>query len=77
MVMAKDAPDCPPPKTLREYLQVLKIDDAWWFMFFYSVTFGGFVGLSSFLPLFLRDQQGLAASSAGVLTAAYEELSAR
>ena len=26
--------------------------------------------LSSFLPLFLRDQQGLAASSAGVLTAA-------
>ncbi len=42
----------------------------WWFCLFYSVTFGGYVGLSSFLPLFLRDQQGLAASSAGVLTAA-------
>ena len=29
--------------------------DTWWFCFFYSVTFGGYVGLSSFLPIFMRD----------------------
>ena len=28
-------------------LAVLKDKDAWWFMFFYAVTFGGFVGLPS------------------------------
>ena len=49
---------------------MLREADLWWFCLFYSVTFGGYVGLSSFLPLFLRDQQGLAASTAGLLTAA-------
>ena len=29
--------------------QVLKTGDAWWFMLFYGVTFGGFVGLSAFV----------------------------
>jgi NNP family nitrate/nitrite transporter-like MFS transporter len=47
MTLAKDAPDCPPAKTLAEFAAVLKDRDAWWFMFFYSVTFGGFVGLAS------------------------------
>ena len=32
------------PRAWPEYLTVLRIGDAWWFMFFYSVTFGGFVG---------------------------------
>ena len=51
-VVAKDAPDAPPPKTLAEYLKVLKDKDAWWFMFFYSVTFGGFVRLASSLVIY-------------------------
>ena len=42
---AKDSPECPPTKSLHQYLNVLKDKDAWWFMLFYSVTFGGFVGL--------------------------------
>src|SRR5688572_8934795 len=33
MVMAKDSPDAPPPKSFKEYLSVLKEGDAWWFMF--------------------------------------------
>jgi NNP family nitrate/nitrite transporter-like MFS transporter len=41
----------------------------WWFCLFYSVTFGGYVGLSSFLPLLLRDQYGLATLTAGYATA--------
>ncbi|MGH7235226.1 MAG: MFS transporter [Nitrospiraceae bacterium] len=35
----------------------------------YAVTFGGFVGLSSFLPIFFHDQYGLDPVSAGTMTA--------
>ncbi|WP_376795983.1 nitrate/nitrite transporter [Thermogemmatispora sp.] len=48
---------------------VLASADLWWFCFFYSITFGGFVGLSTFLPLFLHNQYGLSAVNAGLLTA--------
>ncbi len=56
LAIAKDGPDCPPPKALPDYLNVLRIGDAWWLMFFYSVTFGGFVGLSSSLTIYFNDQ---------------------
>ena len=69
-IMAKDSPECPPPKPLTEYLKVLRDKDAWWFMFFYSVTFGGFVGLASSLTIYFNDQYGLAPVTAGYLTAA-------
>ena len=67
---AKDAPECPPPKSLAEYLKVLQDADAWWFMFFYSVTFGGFVGLASSLTIYFNIQYGLDAKTAGFFTAA-------
>ncbi|NMQ28841.1 NarK/NasA family nitrate transporter [Candidatus Accumulibacter phosphatis] len=70
MIAAKDAPECPPPKSLAEYLKVLKDSDAWWFMFFYSVTFGGFVGLASSLTIYFNIQYGLDAKTAGFFTAA-------
>jgi NNP family nitrate/nitrite transporter-like MFS transporter len=70
LVVAKDAPECPPPKTMAEYLKVLKDRDAWWFMFFYSVTFGGFVGLASSLTIYFNTQYGLDARMAGYFTAA-------
>ena len=63
LVMAKDSPDAPPPKSFKEYLAVLREVDAWWFMFFYSVTFGGFVGLASSLTIYFNDQYGLTQSS--------------
>ena len=68
-VFAKDAPDCPPPKSLNQYLHVLKDKDAWWFMFFYSVTFGGFVGLASSLVIYFNTQYGLDPKMAGFFTA--------
>ena len=40
-----------------------------WLCFFYGVTFGGFVGFSSFLPIFFHDQYGLGMVAAGTLTA--------
>ena len=70
LVMAKDAPNAPPAKTLAEYMAVLKDKDAWWFMFFYSVTFGGFVGLASSLVIYFNTQYGLDPKVAGLFTAA-------
>src|SRR3546814_20890073 len=55
LVMAKDAPGAPAPKKLIDYFQPLKTADAWWLMAFYSVTFGGFVGLAASLPLYFTD----------------------
>ena len=70
LVVARDAPDCPPPKSLHQYLNVLRDRDAWWFMFFYFVTFGGFVGLAASLTIYFNDQYGLAPVHAGYFTAA-------
>ncbi|MBL8460566.1 nitrate/nitrite transporter [Zoogloea sp.] len=70
MAIAKDAPECPPAKSLSEYLKVLKDKDSWWFMFFYSVTFGGFVGLASSLTIYFNTQYGLDPKMAGFFTAA-------
>jgi NNP family nitrate/nitrite transporter-like MFS transporter len=67
---AKDSPECPAPQPFASYVTVLRDRDAWWFMFFYSVTFGGFVGLSSSLPIYFNDQYGLDAVVAGYFTAA-------
>lgn len=69
VVLAKDSPNCPPPKRFSDYLAVLKHKDAWWFMFFYSVTFGGFVGLASSLTIYFNEQYGLAPTIAGYFTA--------
>ncbi len=69
-VVAKDAPDCPPPKSLTAYLSVLRDKDAWWFMFFYSVTFGGFVGLAASLTIYFNAEYALDAKTAGFFTAA-------
>ena len=69
-VFAKDSPECPPTKSLHQYLNVLKDKDAWWFMLFYSVTFGGFVGMASSLTLYFNDQFALPPVTAGYFTAA-------
>ncbi len=70
LLFAKDSPECPPAKSMTEYMRVLKDRDAWWFMFFYSVTFGGFVGMASILTIYFNTQYGLSAVTAGYYTAA-------
>jgi NNP family nitrate/nitrite transporter-like MFS transporter len=70
LLLAKDSPNCPPAKSLGDYLKILKDRDAWWFMFFYSVTFGGFVGLAASLTIYFNDQYGLSPVTAGYFTAA-------
>lgn len=70
MALAKDAPGKPAPKTLGAYLEPLKTADAWWFMLFYSVTFGGFVGLASSLSIYFTETFNLTPVMAGYATAA-------
>ncbi|MBW8742993.1 MAG: NarK/NasA family nitrate transporter [Sphingomonas sp.] len=70
LVLAKDAPGAPAPKSVVAYLQPLKTADAWWLMGFYAVTFGGFVGLAASLPIYFTDQFGLTTITAGYCTAA-------
>ncbi len=67
---AKDSPECPPRKSLHQYLKVLGDKDTWWFMLFYSVTFGGFVGMASSLTLYFNDEYALSPVVAGYFTAA-------
>jgi NNP family nitrate/nitrite transporter-like MFS transporter len=67
--MAKDAPDRPEPVTLKNYALVLTDHDTWWFMFFYSITFGGFVGLSSALPLYFTQWYHASGIAAGMMVA--------
>lgn len=70
MIIAKDAPNAPAPKSPERYFAPLKSADAWWLMAFYAVTFGGFVGLAASLPVYFTDQFHLTPIVAGYCTAA-------
>ena len=70
LVLAKDSPHAPAPKPLSAYARLLRQPDAWWFMFFYSVTFGGFVGLAASLTIYFHVQYALSPVVAGYCTAA-------
>jgi MFS transporter, NNP family, nitrate/nitrite transporter len=64
-LFAQDSPTQPPRQTLATYAAVAGERDLWWFCLFYAVTFGGFVGLASFLNIFFHDQYGLTKAAAG------------
>ncbi len=64
-LLAKDSPTQPAPLRVTDYGKVLRHRDTWWFCLFYAVTFGGFVGLASFLNIFFRDQYGLSQVECG------------
>jgi NNP family nitrate/nitrite transporter-like MFS transporter len=70
ILCARNAPQRPAPKKFADYARALGDKDSWWFMFFYSVTFGGFLGLASTLPGYFHDQYGLDPVRAGYYTAA-------
>jgi NNP family nitrate/nitrite transporter-like MFS transporter len=65
LLFAKDSPSQPAPKRLADYGAVLGQRDTWWFCAFYSVTFGGFVGLAVFLNSFFHLQYQLDRVQAG------------
>lgn len=63
--MAKEPPNQPAPKPLKQYFSVFKEKDTWYFCLLYSVTFGGFVGLTSFLSYFFVSEYGVSGVRAG------------
>jgi NNP family nitrate/nitrite transporter-like MFS transporter len=67
---AKDAPGAFKQKHFADYVRMLGDRDAWWFMFFYALTFGGFSGFASALPGYFHDQFGFDPNTAGWATAA-------
>jgi len=64
-IFAKDSPNAPKPQKLSQYFSIVKIKETWIFSFFYSLSFGGFVGLTSYLAIFFVDQYGISKVTAG------------
>lgn len=52
-----------------DFTRILREPDTYWFCALYAVTFGGFVGLSSYLSIFFFDQYGLSRVEAGMTAA--------
>src|SRR5262249_45992625 len=66
--LAKDSPSPSPRTSWKAYTDVLREPDTLWFSFLYSLTFGGFVGFTSFLTTFFHEQYQLSRVSAGDFT---------
>jgi len=66
---AKDAPGAKTSVSLADYGKMLRDSDSRWFMFFYFITFGGFVGLASALPLYFTTQYHASGVAAGLMVA--------
>jgi len=63
--LAKDAPVEVKAKKLSDYANLLKQKDAHWFCFYYTVSFGGFVGLGTSLVIYFTSQYGISPVEAG------------
>lgn len=68
IVFAREPRDVNPHATLREHVACLFEKDGWVFSLIYGVTFGGFIGLTSFLPSYYFEQFGVSKVQAGQLT---------
>jgi NNP family nitrate/nitrite transporter-like MFS transporter len=66
--LAKNSPSITAPKPWSQYALLLRQGDTWKLCFLYSLTFGGFVGLASFLSVFFHDQYHLTKVQAGDFT---------
>ncbi|MCY1523943.1 Nitrate transporter [compost metagenome] len=65
---AKEPPDVDPHGSFRAHIACLFEKDGWVFSLIYGVTFGGFIGLTTFLPSYYYDQFGVSKVQAGQLT---------
>lgn len=65
---AKNSPNMSAPRPWSKYARLLGQGDTWRLCFLYSITFGGFLGLASFLTVFFHDQYHLTKVQAGDYT---------
>ncbi len=68
IVFAEEPADLDKHASLREHTACLFEQDGWAFSLIYAVTFGGFIGLATFLPTYYYDQFGVSKVQAGQLT---------
>jgi len=68
IVFAKEPPDLDAHASFRDHVACLFEKDGWAFSLIYAVTFGGFIGLTTFLPSYFYDQFGVSKVQAGQLT---------
>lgn len=69
VVLAADSPTHPEPRKLAAYAALLRQADTWWFCGFYSITFGGFLALVSYLAIFFNTAYDVDRVRAGALVA--------
>ncbi|MDP4023186.1 MFS transporter [Methylobacterium sp. NEAU 140] len=67
IALAKEPPDCH-EQTFKQHVSCLFTKDGWAFSLIYVITFGGFIGLSNFLPTFFYEQFAVTKVEAGRLT---------
>ncbi len=65
IILSKEAPGEVKAKKISDYINLLKQKDAHWFCFYYTVSFGGFVGLASYYVLYYKSEFGLTPVAAG------------
>jgi NNP family nitrate/nitrite transporter-like MFS transporter len=68
---AKDAPVVRPARHLVDFLRPLKDPMSWLLSLYYFLTFGGFVAMSIYLPIFLTETFALSRPDAGMRTAGF------
>lgn len=68
-IFSKEPPGEFKKKKLSDYLSLLAQRDAHWFCFFYTISFGGFVGLATAFAIYFRDEFGLTTVHAGEVAA--------
>jgi NNP family nitrate/nitrite transporter-like MFS transporter len=68
VIFAQEPPDLDKHASFKEHIACLFEKDGWAFSLIYAVTFGGFIGLITFLPTYYYDQFGVSKVQAGQLT---------
>jgi len=67
-LLAKDSPSKTAKLEWNDYAEILREPDTLWFALLYSLTFGGFVGFTSFLTTFFHEQYHVSRVAAGDFT---------
>jgi NNP family nitrate/nitrite transporter-like MFS transporter len=68
-IFSKEPPGEFKRKKLSDYAALLGQRDAHWFCFFYTISFGGFVGLATAFAIYFKDEFGLKPVQAGEFAA--------
>ncbi len=68
IVFAREPDDLDKHASFKQHIACLHEKDGWAFSLIYAITFGGFIGLATFLPTYYYDQFSVSKVQAGQLT---------